>query len=207
MLAVLFAIYWAVLAINPWYRDDWLVENVLVLLAVVFIGLTSRRLTLSHVSYTLIFVFLCLHETGAHFTYSEVPYDAWFKRFSGVTLNSLLGWERNNFDRVIHFSYGLLLAYPVRELFLRLAIVRGFWSYFLPLDLTLSSSAMYELFEWLAAEILGGELGQAYLGTQGDLWDAHKDMALAGLGALIAMLITYVVNHYRHRPSVPRPVA
>ncbi len=192
-LGVLFAILWAALAINPWYRDDWLVENILVLVSVLLIVLTYQRLTLSPVSYTLIFVFLCLHEIGAHYTYSKVPYDEWSMMLSGETLNSLLGWERNNFDRAIHFSYGLLLAYPVREIFLRLAVVRGFWAYFLPLDLTLSSSAMYELFEWLAAEALGGELGQAYLGTQGDVWDAHKDMALAGFGALIAMLVTFAI--------------
>ncbi len=124
----------------------------------------------------------------------KVPYDEWFASLTGVTFNSLVGWERNNFDRVVHFSYGLLLAYPIREVFLRVADVRGFWGYFLPLDLTMSSSMMFELFEWVAAELFGGELGQAYLGTQGDIWDAHKDMALASLGALIAMLITAGIN-------------
>jgi putative membrane protein len=110
------------------------------------------------------------------------------------TLNEHFGWQRNHFDRVIHFTYGLLLAYPFREIFLRIARARGFWGYFLPLDLTMSSSLLYELIEWLAAEVLGSDLGQAYLGTQGDIWDAHKDMALASLGALIAMLITAAVN-------------
>jgi len=160
---------------------------------------TYYRLTLSLVSYTLIFVFLCLHEFGAHYTYSEVPYDAWFRALTGTTLNSLLGWERNNFDRVIHFCYGLLLAYPIREVFLRVAAVRGFWGYFLPLDLTMSTSMVFELFEWGAAELFGGDLGVAYLGTQGDPWDAHKDMALAGLGALVAMLVTYSLNRSLQR--------
>ncbi len=94
----------------------------------------------------------------------------------------------------MHFSYGLLLAYPIREVFLRVADVRGFWGYFLPLDLTMSTSMLFELIEWGAAVVFGGELGQAYLGTQGDVWDAHKDMALASLGALIAMLVTYAIN-------------
>jgi len=94
----------------------------------------------------------------------------------------------------VHFSYGLLLAYPIREMFLRIGNVRGFWGYFLPLDLTMSTSMLYELIEWGAAEYFGGDLGQAYLGTQGDVWDAHKDMALASLGALIAMFITALVN-------------
>ena len=97
-------------------------------------------------------------------------------------------------DRAIHFAYGLLLAYPIREIFLRVANVRGFWGYFLPLDLTMSTSMMFELFEWGAAELFGGDLGMAYLGTQGDVWDAHKDMALASTGAFIAMLATVLIN-------------
>ena len=79
-------------------------------------------------------------------------------------------------------------------MFLRVADVRGFWGYFLPLDLTMSTSMLYELIEWGAAVVFGGDLGQAYLGTQGDVWDAHKDMALASLGALIAMLVTDAIN-------------
>ena len=198
---MLFALLFAALAIAPWHRADWALENALVAVFVVAVTVsaTYRRLTLSRVSYTLIFLFLCLHEVGAHYTYAEVPYDEWWKSLTGETFNSLIGWERNNFDRVIHFSYGLLLAYPVREVFWRVASARGFWSYFLPLDLTMSTSMMFELFEWGAAEIFGGELGQAYLGTQGDVWDAHKDMALASCGALVAMLITYALNRVLQR--------
>jgi putative membrane protein len=88
----------------------------------------------------------------------------------------------------------LLLAYPVREVFLRVADARGFWGYFLPLDVVLSSSAFYELIEWGAAELFGAGVGTAYLGTQGDIWDAQRDMALAGAGALAAMLAIAAVN-------------
>jgi len=149
---------------------------------------------MSRLSYTLIFLFLCLHTVGAHYTYAEVPYDAWIKALTGRSLNEVMGWERNHFDRLVHLMYGLLLAYPMRELFLRVADARGFWGYFLPLDMTLSTSALFELFEWAAAEIFSGGLGVAYLGTQGDVWDAHKDMSLAGLGAFIAMLLTALIN-------------
>ena len=199
ILAALFALVFAALAIAPWHRADWALENALVAVFVVAVALTYRKLTLSRVSYTLIFVFLCLHEVGAHYTYAEVPYDQWFASLTGRTFNSLVGWERNNFDRVIHFGYGVLLAYPIREVFWRVAQARGFWSYFLPLDITMSTSMMFELFEWAAAEIFGGDLGQAYLGTQGDVWDAHKDMALASAGALVAMLITYGINRVLQR--------
>ena len=169
-------------------------ENALAVAAVAILAGFHRRLLLSRISYTLIFVFMCVHQVGAHFTYAEVPYDAWFQKLTGRSFDHLVGWDRNNFDRVVHFAYGLLLAYPVREMFLRVANVRGFWGYFLPLDLTMSTSMLYELLEWAAAAVFGGGAGQAYLGTQGDEWDAHKDMALASLGALTAMSITALIN-------------
>lgn len=198
-LALLFAVLWIILAIDPWYRQDWALENALVVVFAVIIAASYKHLPLSRVSYTLIFIFLCLHEIGAHYTYAEVPYDAAFLALTGHSFNELVGWERNNFDRVIHFVYGLLLAYPMREVFLRVANVRGFWGYFLPLDITMSTSMIFELFEWGAAEVFGGELGMAYLGTQGDVWDAHKDMALASLGALCSMLLTIALNLYLQR--------
>lgn len=194
ILAAAFSIEWVILAISPYDRWDWALENALVAASVVVLIASHKRLMLSKISYTLIFLFLCLHEIGAHYTYAQVPYDRWFEAVSGTGLNALLGWERNHFDRLIHFLYGLLLAYPIREVFLRVANVRGFWGYFLPLDLTMSTSMLFELFEWGAAELVGGELGMAYLGTQGDVWDAHKDMALASLGALVAMSLTAAIN-------------
>lgn len=191
---MVFGLLWVLLAIRPHNRSDWLLENALVALAAGLLLGLRRRLVFSRVSYTLIFLFMCLHQVGAHYTYSEVPYDQWFSALTGRTFNELVGWRRNNFDRVVHFAYGLLLAYPIREVFLRVANVRGFWGYFLPLDLAMSTSMIYELIEWGAAEMFGGELGQAYLGTQGDIWDAHKDMALASLGALLAMLAIAAIN-------------
>lgn len=194
LLAVPLAILWIALAFGPFDRKDWLLENVLSVLAVATLAATYRSFPLSRISYTLIFLFLCLHTVGAHYTYAQVPYDHWWQALTGSTFNELVGWQRNNFDRVVHFSYGFLLAYPIRELFLRVAGVRGFWGYFLPLDLTMSTSMLYELIEWMAAEFFGGDLGAAYLGTQGDVWDAHKDMALASLGALLSMSVTAYVN-------------
>lgn len=195
LLTALFTILWIALAIDPLFRSDWLLENALVFAFVIGLALAWRWFTFSRISATLIFLFLCLHEVGAHYTYSHAPYDEWFKGLTGTTLNEVMGWQRNHFDRLVHFSYGLLLAYPIREIFMRIANVRGFWGYFLPLDLTMSTSMIFELFEWAAAEFFGGDLGMAYLGTQGDVWDAHKDMALASLGALIAMLLTALVNY------------
>ena len=199
VLVLLFAALWLGLAIAPHDRWDWALENALVAVFAVPLVLSFRFLPLSRISYTLIFVFLCLHEVGAHYTYSEVPYDAWIRSLTGKSLNAALGWDRNDYDRIVHFCYGLLLAYPIRELFLRVANVRGFWGYFFPLDVTMSTSMLFELFEWLAAEAFGGDLGVAYLGTQGDIWDSQKDMALASVGALLAMIVTAAINIYLQR--------
>jgi putative membrane protein len=199
ILIAALAVLWVALALHPVDRSDWVLENVLLLMGVVVLVATRKRLPLSGISYTCILVFLCLHVIGAHYTYAEVPYDSAFRSLTGHSFNELVGWKRNNYDRVVHFSYGLLLAYPIRELFLRVADVRGFWGYFLPLDLTMSSSMLYELIEWLAAESFGSGLGAAFLGSQGDEWDAQKDMALASLGALITMTITAIVNAMSQR--------
>jgi putative membrane protein len=193
----LFLVLWTALAFNPHDRADWLLENVLLLLGVGVIAATYRKLPLSNTSYTMLFVFMCLHTIGAHYTYSEVPYDQWFKSLTGSTLNELMGWQRNYYDRLVHFSYGLLLALPVREVFIRVTGMRGFLSYFLPLDLTMSTSMLYELIEWGSAVAFGGELGAAFLGSQGDVWDAQKDMALASLGALIAVSLAAWLNSRR----------
>lgn len=194
VLSVLYAALWIALAIEPHDRSDWALENVLVVLAALALFLSYRRLLLSRVSYTLIFVFMCMHALGSHWTYSLVPYDEAFQAITGHSFNALMGWERNHYDRFVHLAYGLLLAYPIRELFLRIAEVKGFWGYFLPVVLTMAASMFYELIEWAAAEVFGGELGMAFVGAQGDVWDAQKDMWLATLGALIAMGVTAALN-------------
>ena len=194
ILGGLFALEFVLLGVAPISRETWLLENVLVVVALAILVPTARSFRLSRLSYTLIFLFLCIHEVGCHYTYSLVPYDAWSQRFLGFSLDRALGFERNQYDRAVHLLYGLLLAYPVREVVLRIVDVRGIWGYLLPLDVTMSTSMIYELIEWGAAETFGGDLGHAYLGTQGDIWDAHKDMALASLGAMLAMGLTLAIN-------------
>ena len=176
-----------------------MLENALVAVAAPILIFTYRYFRFSRTSYTLIFIFFCLHEVGAHYTYAKVPYDAWAQALTGHTLGSLFGTTRNHFDRLGHFAFGLLLSYPMREIFVRVAEARGFWSYYLPLDMTMAFSMAFELFEWVAAEVFGGDLGVAYLGTQGDPWDAQKDMFLASVGGLIAMLVTAIVNMRQQR--------
>jgi len=173
---------------RPHYPADWLLENGLVLLTVPALVLAWRRDVFSKTAWSAIFAFLCLHELGAHYTYSEVPYDAWARAITGQTLNEALGWQRNHYDRLVHLLYGALLVLPLRELLVRRTRIKGAWSYILPVALIMSTSVIYELIEWGAAEAFGGDLGMAYLGTQGDVWDGHKDMALASLGSVLGMV-------------------
>jgi putative membrane protein len=187
--AVFLALGWA-----PSYRADWLLENMLVFLLVPFFVLSQSRLPLSKISYTALFLFLCLHEVGAHYTYAEVPYDRWLEPLFGDGLNAALGWQRNHFDRLVHFLYGILIVYPVREIFLRVADARGFWGYLFPLLVVMSTSLLFELIEWAAALLFGGDLGMAYLGTQGDVWDSHKDSLFATLGALLSSIVIAAVH-------------
>ena len=184
----------------------WLLENVPVALGLLFLWATRRALPLSRISYTLIFLFTCLHETGAHWTYAKVPYDAWMESLFGITLRYEFGFTRNHFDRLVHFSYGFLLAYPIREIFLRVANVRGFWGYFLPLDFTASTSMAYELLEWATALVVGFDASNDFLGSQGDPWDAQKDMALASLGALLAMTLIALLT-WRYKRDFAREFA
>jgi putative membrane protein len=184
VLAVAFALLFAWSAWRPWHPQDWLLENVPVVAALALATWIYFRVPFSRSSWILVFLFLCFHEIGAHYTYSEVPWRQWLASLTGTEPIS----GRNHFDRAVHFLYGFLLVVPLRELlsnFLRLPRV---WSWLIPIDIILSTSLIYELIEWGAAVVFGGDLGQAYLGTQGDPWDAHRDMALAGLGAIMAAI-------------------
>ncbi|WP_152451637.1 DUF2238 domain-containing protein [Microbulbifer sp. THAF38] len=185
-LLTVFALAWGWSAWQPLHPDDWLLENYLVFATLPVILLSARVFPLSRISCTLITLFMCLHVIGSHYTYAEVPF--------GFSMGEWLGSERNMYDRLVHFSFGLLLAYPVREILIRLAGLRGFWAYFFPVDVTFALSSIYEIIEWQAARTVSPELGIAFLGSQGDIWDAQKDMLLAGLGAIVAMLIALALN-------------
>ncbi|OGS37830.1 MAG: hypothetical protein A2551_00260 [Elusimicrobia bacterium RIFOXYD2_FULL_34_30] len=186
ILLVLFVLIWTWAAIKPKYPHDWLLENYLVFVFVPVILLISRYFKLSDLSYTLLTLFFILHVVGSHYTYAEVPF--------GYTLQEFIGANRNMYDRLVHFSFGFLLAYPIREFFMRIVKVKGFWSYYLPFDVTLSFSAAYEIIEWLAASNVDEAAGIAFLGAQGDIWDAQKDMLMAAIGAFLAMLIIALIN-------------
>jgi len=183
LLLVWLLVLWVVTAIAPFNRRDWLLENLLVFIYGGLLVATYRRFAFSNLSYGLFTAFMTLHLVGAHYTYSEVPFGFW--------LQDALGLARNHYDRIVHFSFGLLIGYPFRELLLRAAGVRPAWSYLMVVVTVLGFSGFYEALEGIVAVIVSPELGAAYLGTQGDEWDAQKDTALAFSGAIVAMAITW----------------
>jgi putative membrane protein len=178
MLAWL-AVLWLITAVEPFNRFDWLLENLLVFIYGVLLLATYRRFAFSNTSYALFTVFLSLHLVGAHYTYAETPLGFW--------LQDAFDLRRNHYDRIVHFSFGLLIAWPFREVLLRAAKVRVGWSYFLAIIVVLGFSGFYEVLEAVVAMIVSPELGAAYLGTQGDIWDAQRDTGLAFAGAVAAM--------------------
>jgi putative membrane protein len=196
LLGVFIAIF-AALAIAPWYRQDWLLENLLVFVAVPLLVFNYRRLRFSNFAYSCLFVFLVLHEIGSHYTYSEVPWRQWLQGLTGSSGDPPAG--RNHYDRLVHFSYGLLVMPAVWELFAARVVAQGLWRYLVPLLFLMSHSVIYEMIEWVAAVVFGGDLGVAYLGTQGDVWDAQKDVAFATLGAVLGLLV--VLLRDRRRPT------
>jgi putative membrane protein len=198
-LSALFAAIWTGLAIRPANRTDWAMENILVGFFLIGLVLSYRHLIFSRLAYTLIFLYLCLHEVGAHYTYAGVPYDAWSRHLTGLSVNRLMGLERNDFDRLVHFSYGFLMVYPIRQIYLRVVNVRGFWSYFLPLSFIMSTSMAYELMEWGSAMAFGRKASVHFVGAEGDPWDTQKDMAMATLGAFITICCIAAANAFRQR--------
>jgi putative membrane protein len=190
-LCVAMAMVIVITGYNPEKVFDWWLENIAALTFLAVLVLTYRRLPLSDLSYLLIFVYLSLHEWGAEYKYSDVPLGEWMKPW--------LGTSRNHYDRVMHFSYGLLLSYPMQEWFMRVVGVTNRWRYLLPIESTLAFSACYEMLEAFAASVLTPERGEEFVGMQGDIWDSQKDMFMAGLGAVSAMILIAAVRTYRAR--------
>ena len=172
-----YVIFWIILAIKPLDRSDWLLENLLIFISVGVLSLTYRRFRFSNLSYGLILVFLAFHTIGAHYTYAKVPIGFW--------LQNWLHLSRNHYDRVIHFAFGFLLLYPMNELLIRSARVKQTWGPWLAASTLWALSGFFEILEAVVAMMVRPDLGAAYLGTQGDIWDAQKDMACAFVGAIL----------------------
>jgi putative membrane protein len=173
----LYVLLWLLLAVRPLDRGDWLLENLLVFVTVAVLVPTYRRFQFSNLGYALIVLFLAVHAIGAHYTYAKMP--------AGFWLQDWLHLQRNHYDRVIHFSFGFLLLYPMRELLMRSARAHERWATWLAVAALAALSSFFEIVEAIVAQIVRPDLGAAYLGAQGDIWDAQKDMATAFVGALL----------------------
>ena len=184
---------WVWAAIDPVYRTDWLLENILLFVGVGLNVVIYLRHPLSQMSCIFIAIFFILHTLGTHYTYSEMPWGVWLQEATGS--------DRNHYDRVVHFTFGLLVAYPVRELLRRALGLRGFASFYFTFVTMVAVSELYELTEWIVASIVSPEAGMAFLGTQGDPFDAQKDTGLALLGTVIALTATKLLesnaSHFR----------
>lgn len=184
-----YALFWILLAIHPVDRSDWFLENLLVFASVAVLSLTYSRFQFSNLAYVLIILFLVLHAVGAHYTYAKVPAGFWVQEW--------LHLSRNHFDRAIHFAFGLLLLYPLGEVLVRAAEVRVTWTTWLALAAVAALSSSFEIIEAIVAQIVHPDLGAAYLGTQGDIWDAQKDMVAAILGGILAVAAIGAVKKAR----------
>jgi putative membrane protein len=188
-LSIAMAAVIVVAGIHPDKVFDYFLENATAFAFLIVLVLTYRKVPLSDLSYTLIFGYLCIHEFGAHYKYSDVPLGEWMKPW--------LHTNRNMYDRVAHFSFGLLLTYPLQELLMRKVGVVSRWRYVLPVEAVLSFSAIYEMMEAGAAMILTPERGEEFVGMQGDMWDSQEDMFMAGIGSVAAVIILAVIRHRR----------
>lgn len=177
ILLGLYIVQFAAFAIDPYSRAVWVAENIPIVAIVLFLAATYRRFRFSNTSYLLMSVLVFLHTTGGHYSFERVP-------FGFIT--QLFGFTRNHFDRIAHFSVGLY-AYPVGEYLYRkgLTASKGFMA-FTAVTAIFTVAALYEIVEWFYAVSADPAAGIAFLGSQGDVWDAQKDMLSDGLGAICA---------------------
>jgi putative membrane protein len=183
---IIFTAVWVNTLVGTTNINNWILENVLTFLFVGFLVFSFKKFQFSDLSYLLICVYLCLHVYGSKYTYAENPLGYWLQQ----AFNS----NRNHYDRIVHFSFGFLLAYPMREVFLKWLQYPKMVAWILPIEITLSISAFYELIEWAVADVFFKAQGDAYLGTQGDIWDAQKDIFLAFSGAILATTIVSLIK-------------
>lgn len=166
--------------------NNWLLENTLTCLSLIFLVTSFRKYQFSDTTYLFVCIYLCMHVYGSKYTYAENPL--------GYYLQDLLNTSRNQYDRIVHFSFGFLLAYPIRELFIQWLKYPKSAAWITPIEITLSIGGIYELIEWAVADIFFTEQGTAYLGTQGDVWDAQKDIFYAFTGAIIASTVITLIQ-------------
>jgi putative membrane protein len=165
----------------------WLLENILLFMMVATAVITYRRYPLSQKSYLLLITFLILHLYGARYTYESNPLGHWLQHLSGGS--------RNSYDRIVHFSFGLLWTYALLEIILKYIKLDYNLSAILSFACISTLAAFYEIIEWVIGGIFFPEQGTEFLGMQGDQWDTQKDMLLALAGSLISIGYIYFMKN------------
>ena len=200
ILLIIYGIGFALLAVRPHDRWDWALENFFPLAQLAAVIIAYRYHKFTRLSYYLIFFYLFVQSYGGHYTYALTPPFNW--------LRDEFGLARNHYDRVAHFMLGFLLAIPIREILLQFVVASRRWMAFITASIVLAIGAFYEFIEWWVAKLVWPELGDAFLGTQGDIWDSHWDMFLALVGSVLALLIFSKLHDrqlklYQHSRKTP----
>lgn len=183
-LALVFTIFWIIMAINPAFRDVWWAENLPIIFVFLFLVFTFPKFRFSNLAYAFMAFWLFWHTIGGHYTFANVPFDFF---------TDLFGFERNHFDRVGHFSVGFY-AYPIAEFLVRKKLAGKGTAILFALFAIMAVAAGYEIIEWIYADLEGGDAGIEFLGSQGDIWDAQKDMLLDTLGAVFTLVVFWVTS-------------
>ncbi|PIE85139.1 hypothetical protein CSA08_03540 [Candidatus Gracilibacteria bacterium] len=187
----IYIILFTFLAISPLDRATWWAENIPVMIVVVILVLAFKKFRFSNTSYFLMTLFLCFHTIGGHYTFEKVPFDTFNAMLNSLNMDFIFSEGRNNFDRVGHFLIGVF-AYPVAELVVRKKWVTNIWmAIFVGIFALGFWGALYEIIEMIYAILFGGEQAANFLGSQGDIWDAQKDMLLDISGAVLISVLFY----------------
>jgi len=192
------ALVWCATAILPVNRAVWALENIWVFIGIIGMALAFRRFPFSDMGYLLIALYMCLHLVAAHYTYEQVTIGFW--------LQNAFGLARNDYDRLVHFAFGLLLTYPTRELFLYVRPGMPNWlTHYLSLNSMMALSAVHEIMEAYVGAAADPRTQPGYLSLQGDLYDSQHDMAATLVAALLSMVITVAVEYIqKRRRIIPR---
>lgn len=186
LLVLALAVGLAVSLWKPLYPHEQKLQHVPTVVALGCLYWSIRRGVLSTGSFACLAIFLALHIVGARYIYSYTPYDDWIRAITGSSPADWFGWQRNHYDRFVHFAFGALFVRPTAELAVRYGGMSRSWGTAFGVLSVLGASLVYEVAEWLLTLVASPLDAEAYNGQQGDFWDAQKDMALAAAGALVA---------------------
>ena len=194
-------ISWIITAINPYDVEAWALEQIASVLLIGTFWWSARHINYSLTTLCGLTSLFVLHSIGTHYTYSLTPYDPFLHATFGVSLNELVGWDRNQYDRFVHFFFGVVSARVFFEYLVQRISMTNATAWFLSFHLVISTSAIYELMEWAAAIVFASDAGILYLGSQGDIWDAQKDIYLGGMGFIVALALFYLQQRFKSPDS------